>query len=96
MVRALEHMLVLGVVMIAVGIVAGFLFDAYEAVQQMRRHRRRRARAEYERYAAEQAIRNTRRHAIQGMLAAEREYRDLGGSGEIIEGTAVDIEVRRP
>lgn len=90
LIYVLEHMLVWGVLMVAWGIVAGFLFDAYEAIQERRRRQHRRARAEYERCAAEQSIRNTRRQAIRDLLVTECHYRDTGGH-EVIESSAIEV-----
>jgi hypothetical protein len=45
----------------------------------------------YKTYAANQAIRTIRRRAVQELLSAEREHRELGDSGEIIESTAVEV-----
>ena len=91
MVHVLEQTLVLSLVMVIWAVVAGVLFDSYEAIRARYRQRRRRTRLTYERYAAEQAIRSIRRRAVQELLTAEREHRELGGSGEIIEGTAVEV-----
>jgi hypothetical protein len=60
-------------------------------VEHVWRHLRRGSRLDYQRYQAEQALRSIKRRAIHELLTAEREHRDLGGSGEIIEGTAVEV-----
>jgi hypothetical protein len=91
MVHVLERILVLSLVMVIWAVIAGALFDAYEAIRARCRQRRQRGRLIYERYAAEQALRNIKRRAIYELLTAEREHRDLDGSGDIIEGTAVEV-----
>jgi hypothetical protein len=74
MVHVLEQTLVLGLVMVVWAVVAGALFDAYEAIRARCHQRRRRARLTYERYAAEQAIRTIKRRAVHELLTAEREH----------------------
>jgi hypothetical protein len=56
---------------------------------------RERSRLAYERYAAEQFIREARRQGIREMLTAERTYRDRFGDGDVIEGTAIEVKVER-
>lgn len=76
------------------GLVAGaviWLFWITGWVERVWRRSRRRSRLDYERYQAEQAIRSIKRRAVHELLATEREYRDRNGSGEIIEGTAVEV-----
>lgn len=53
---------------------------------------RERDRLAYERYAAEQFIREARRQAIGDMLATERVYRDRFDDVEVIEGHAVEVK----
>ena len=72
--------LIVGAIVIVVSFVTGVW-----------RRQRRDSRLDYERYQAEEAIRGIKRRAVHDLLAAERDYRDLGGSGEIIEGTAVEV-----
>jgi hypothetical protein len=87
LVGALEICAVYGVSILVTGtivVAAGFVIGVW-------RRQRRSSRLDYERHEAEQTIRSIKRRAIQEMLAAEREHRDLGGSGEIIEGTAVEV-----
>jgi len=91
MVHVTEHILVLSLAMAIWAVVAGALFDTYEAIRARRRQRRQRTSLTYERYAAEQAIRELKRRAVHELLTAEREHRDLGSRGEIIEGTAVEV-----
>lgn len=69
----------------------GVFLIVEERRQQRRQEWRRQAGQEYVRDLAEFSIRRTRRRAIQEMLAAEREYHDVGGSGDVIEGTAVEV-----
>ena len=52
---------------------------------------RRKARFDYEVYAAARDIKDIGRRAIHDLLAAEQEYRDIGGGGDVIEGTAVEV-----
>jgi hypothetical protein len=60
-------------------------------VASLRRTLSAKALAEYDTYAAEQAIRAIKRRAIHDLLTAEYHYR--GGSTEdVIEGTAVEVE----
>ncbi|HEY7829534.1 MAG TPA: hypothetical protein VIC06_03095 [Solirubrobacteraceae bacterium] len=54
----------------------------------------RTARIDYARYAAIRDIRDIRRRAIHDLLAAERQYRDIGGDS-VIDGTCSEIEVGR-
>jgi hypothetical protein len=69
----------------------GVLILIESRCQQRRTEWRRQASQEYARNLAEFSIRITKRRAIQEMLTAEREHRNLGGSGEVIEGTAVEV-----
>jgi hypothetical protein len=63
-------------------------------IKNLRRKRAKRQMVNlyYERYAATEAIRALKRSAIREMLEAEREYRYIGGNGEVIESTAVEIK----
>jgi len=77
-----------------VGMVAGTVIWLYWItgwVERVWQHLRRGSRVDYQRYQAEQAIRSIRRRAIQELLTAEREHRDLVGMGEIVESTAVEV-----
>jgi hypothetical protein len=51
----------------------------------------KRTHLDYQHYAAEQAIRDIKRRAIQELLAAERHYHKSGSDGDVIEGTAVEV-----
>jgi hypothetical protein len=62
-----------------------------ERVGKIRRRARRRTRLRYERYRAEQAIRDIRRQAICDLLVAERAYRYAYNDPDIIESTAVEV-----
>jgi hypothetical protein len=94
MVHFLEHFLAISILVILWAIVAGVLFDAYEFAQKRRRQRHRRARLVYERYAAERAVHDAKRHALRDLLDAERLYREPIAAANVIEGTAVEIEPR--
>jgi hypothetical protein len=76
------------------GLVAGamiWLFWIAGRVERVWRYLRRGSRLDDERYRAEEAIRSIKRRAVHELLTVEREYRDHSGSGEIIEGTAVEV-----
>jgi hypothetical protein len=83
----LEICAVYGVTFLVVGVIVGVA----SVVGATWRRLRRNSRLDYQRYQAEEAIRAIKRRAVHEMLTAERQYRDLGGSDEIIEGTAVEV-----
>lgn len=87
LVGLLELGAVYGVTFLVVGVIVGVV----SVVSATWRRLRRNSRLDYERYQAEEAIRAIKRRAVHEMLTAERQYRDLGGSGEVIEGTAVEV-----
>jgi hypothetical protein len=53
---------------------------------------RREARVDYARYTATRDIRDIRRRAIHDLLAAERQYHEVGSRDDVIESTAVEIK----
>lgn len=60
-------------------------------VASLRRRLSAKARAQYDIYAAEQAIRAIKRRAIHDLLTAEYHYGERD-TGDVIEGTAVEVE----
>lgn len=81
-----------GICAMFVGLVVVIVTPALvsDFVKKIRRSRRE-SRLFYQQYRAEQDIHNIKRNAVQEMLRAEREYRDTRDSGEVIEGTAVEV-----
>lgn len=61
-------------------------------VEEAWRHMRRASRLDYERYRAEEEIRNIRREAICDLLEAERAHRYAYHDPNIIESTAVEVK----
>lgn len=61
-----------------------------DALQQRRLERSYRRDTRLKVYEARFAIRDIRKRAIREMLKAEREYREVAGYGEVIEGTAIE------
>jgi hypothetical protein len=53
---------------------------------------RERSRLLYECHASERFIRDARQQAIHELLEAERFYRDRCAGGDVIEGTAVEVD----
>ena len=87
----LAGLLELGAVYGVTFLVVGVIVVVVSVVSATWRRLRRNSRLDYERYQAEEAIRAIKRRAVHEMLTAERECRDLGGSGDVIEGTAVEV-----
>jgi hypothetical protein len=74
-------------------IVAALVIGIVELYASARR--RLRATADYERYRAEQSIRDLKRSAIRELLDVERAHRgQIEHYADVIEGTAVEIEPR--
>lgn len=90
------HHVMLIVFYVSIGglVVAPLLALAGDLVKHLRARWRKRQMVDlyYERYLADQTIRALKRRGIHDLLAAEREYRDIGGSGDVIESTAVELE----
>jgi hypothetical protein len=59
-------------------------------IEEQRRDREHRMPVVYARYAATRSIRDIRRQAIRDLLEAERRQRT--DYGDVIEGTAVEVE----
>jgi hypothetical protein len=78
--------LIIGLIGVGLGIVE---IDA--RIEERRRRRDRRMPVAYVRTAAVRSVREIRRQAIRDLLDAERGYRQAG-YGDVIEGTAVEVE----
>jgi len=77
--------MIVGLIGVGIGIL-----EVEARIEERRRDREHRMPVAYSRYAATRSIRDIKRQAIRELLEAERYAR--ADYGEVIEGTAVEVE----